>query len=83
MDGRWFAEDRRLPKAEQAQAIEESKKALLNATLLTRRLTAILEDEILKTHTLEENYEGEEWSRKVLSMFARRKALKEVIKLLP
>lgn len=83
MDSRWFREDRKLPKVEQAEAIEESKKALANSTLLIRRLTDILEEEISKTYTSEEDYTSVCWERNVLSQFARRKTLKEIIKLLP
>ena len=83
IDVRWFAEDRKLPKAEQADAIAESKKALSNATLLNRRLKVILEEMIEKTYTSETDYKGEDWERRVLTMFAKRETLKEVIKLLP
>ncbi len=83
MDNRWFSEDRKLPKADQARAIEESKKALASSTLLIRRLKQILEAEIKKTYATEEDYAGTDWERKVLSMFARRSALKDIIKILP
>ncbi len=83
MDSRWLKEDRKLPKAEQAKAIEESKKALKNSTLLVRRLTNILEEEVEKTYTTEESYVGTDWEVKTQRMFARRQTLKEIIKLLP
>lgn len=83
MDPRWFREDRKLPREEREEAITESKKALANSTLLIRRLTDILEDEISKTYTSEEDYTNVAWERNVLAMFARRKTLKEIIKLLP
>lgn len=83
IDSRWFKEDRKLPKEEVAGAKEESRKALMNSTLLVRRLTAILEDEIERTHTSEEAYEETGWERRVLAAVARRKAFKEIIKLLP
>ncbi len=83
MDSRWLREDRKLPKDEQAKAIEESKKALKNSTLLIRRLTNILEEEVDKTYTTEESYVGEGWEVKTQRMFARRQTLKEIIKLLP
>ena len=83
MDVRWLREDRKLPKHEQAKAIEESTKALKNSTLLIRRLTTILEEEVEKTYATEESYEGEGWAVKVQRMFARRQTLKEIIKLLP
>ncbi len=83
MDNRWFKEDRKLPKAEQAKAIAESEKALNSATLLNRRLQLILEEMIEKTYTSEEDYTNVAWERTVLAMFERRKTLKEIIKLLP
>lgn len=83
LDSRWFKEDRALPQLQRAAAKEESKTALANSTLLVRRLTAILEDEIARTYTSEEAYEDTGWERKVLANAARRKAFKEIIKLLP
>ena len=83
MDTRWLREDRKLPKAEQAKAIEESKKALKNSTLLVRRLTYILEEEVEKTYATEDSYEGADWERTIQRMFARRQTLKEILKLLP
>ncbi len=83
MDNRWFKEDRKLPHSEVHAAIKESTKALKNSTLLTRRLTNILEEEVAKTYTTEESYEGAGWEVKVQRLFARRQTLKEIIKLLP
>ncbi len=83
MDARWFREDRELPKSEQAKAKTETEKALKAATLLCRRLTEILEEEIDKTYTKEENYTQADWERVVFGLFQRRKVLKEIIKLLP
>ncbi len=83
MDSRWFKEDRKLPRSEVSKAIKESTKALKNSTLLVRRLTNILEEEVAKTYTTEESYEGAGWETKVQRLFARRQTLKEIIKLLP
>ena len=83
MDTRWFKEDRKLPASERDAAITQSKQALQSSNFLVRRLTKILEDEINKTYTKEEDYEGIDWSRIVFGQFQRRKVLKEIIKLLP
>jgi hypothetical protein len=83
IDSRWFAEDRKLPAHEQKEAIEKSKKALKRSTLLVRRLKAILDEEIEKTYTREEQYTEADWDRVIYGMFQRRKTLKEIIKLLP
>ena len=83
MDSRWFKEDRKLPRSEQDKAVKESKKALENSTLITRRLKDILEEEVAKTITTEESYEGKGWAVKVQRLFARRQTLKEIIKILP
>jgi hypothetical protein len=83
MDSRWFAEDRKLPKAEQAQAKLETEKALKAATLLSRRLKQILQDEVEKTYTKEEDYEGIGWEFQVTKLFARRQTLNEIINLIP
>lgn len=83
MDNRWFREDRKLPKEEQSESMEASREALLSSTLLVRRLTEILEEEVYKTYTKEEDYEGIDWARIVFGQFQRRRTLKEIIKLLP
>lgn len=83
MDARWFAEDRKLPQEQRAEAKEESRKALCNSTLLIRRLTDILSREVAKTYTSEESYTGADWERIVYGQFKRRETLKEIIKLLP
>lgn len=83
MDTRWFEEDRKLPQSEQAAAKKETEKALTSSTILSRRLTRILEKEVAKTYTVEENYTGADWDRIVFGQFQRRKTLKEIIKLLP
>ena len=83
MDARWFKEDRALPSDQRAAAKEESEKALRNSTLLIRRLTAILSEEVHRTYTKEESYTGRDWERVVYGQFKRRETLKEIIKLLP
>jgi len=83
MDSRWFKEDRALPRSERDEAKAKSEKALEASTLMSRRLTSILEEEVEKTYTSEEAYEGEGWERKVAKLFERRRTLKEIIKLLP
>lgn len=84
IDVRWFREDRKLPKGkERDEAIAESKKALANATLLNRRLKVILEEEIEKTYVSEESTSVDNYAQLVLASSARRKAFKDIIKLLP
>jgi len=82
VDSRWFKEDRALPKEDQAQAIEESKKAIAAATIIRRRLARILEEEIEKTYLTEEDIYGLDWQQKVLFQIARRKTLREVYNLI-
>jgi hypothetical protein len=84
LDARWFKEDRVPGDPELTrQQTEASDKALRNSTLLTRRLTQILEEEVAKTYLEEEAYEKPEWERIVLASASRRKTLHEIIKLLP
>lgn len=83
MDSRWFLEDRKLPRDQQAKAKQETEKALKTATILTRRLVRILEEEVAKTIVTEEEYEGAGWKRKILRAATRRATLREIIKLLP
>jgi hypothetical protein len=84
LDSRWFKEDR-VPgdPALTKQQTEETDKALRNSTLLVRRLTQILEEEVERTYLEEEKYEHPEWERLVLASASRRKTLHEIIKLLP
>jgi hypothetical protein len=83
MDSRWFKEDRTLPSGEQAKAVKESTEALKNSTLLIRRLTQILEDEIELTYRLDEDFTNPQWHTSAIANAATRKTLKKVIKLLP
>jgi hypothetical protein len=83
MDNRWFKEDRALPKGEQAEAIAETEKVLKNSTLIVRRLKAICEDEIQRTYRAEEDIENPAYTRIIIGAASRRKALKDIINILP
>ena len=82
MDARWFKEDRQYPRSEQKDQIEKSKKALANSTLMRRRLTQILEEDIEKTYSQEEDFDDPAWQRKTIAAAAERKTLRRVLKLL-
>ena len=82
MDPRWFKEDRQYPRSEQKDQIEKSKKALANSTLMRRRLTQILEEDIEKTYLQEEDFDDPAWQRKTIAAAAERKTLRRVLKLL-
>jgi len=82
MDSRWFIEDRKLPKEEQKEAIEQSKKALKNSTLFQRRLEGILQKELELSYSKEENFEAHNWEVLHISEVSRRKTLKDVLKLI-
>lgn len=82
MDSRWFSEDRKLPKEEQKEAIEESKKALKNSTLFRRRLEGILQKELEDSYRKEEDFEAHNWEIVHISEVSRRKTLKDVMKLI-
>ena len=79
----WFAEDRELPKEQQAEAKEQSDIALRNSTLFNRRLRKILKDKLEETYLAEEKYEEPNWERIALASASRRKTLREIIDLLP
>lgn len=83
MDSRWFVEDRKGPPDEIAESIEKSTIALKNSTLLTRRLKVILETEIDATNRKDEDFSNPTWEREAIANISRRKALREIIKLLP
>ena len=84
VDNRWYKEDRDQYKGEELKKQkEESEKALRNSTLIIRRLSRILEEEIQKTYLEEEEYTHQAWERVVLASAAKRKAYKQVLNLLP
>ena len=83
MDSRWFKEDRtEYPRSEQQEQIEKSEKALRNSTLMRRRLTQILEEDIEKTYSVEEDFDDPAWQRKTIAAAAERKTLRRIMKLL-
>ena len=82
MDSRWFKEDRALPKNEQKEAIELSRKALKNSTLLHRRLGLILEELFQKTLTNDEDFDNPDWNTRAVANASRRKTIREIQTLL-
>jgi hypothetical protein len=82
MDSKWFAEDRKLPKEEQKEAIEKSKEALRNSTIFRRRLEGILKEELEKSYLKEEDFEQDNWERIHISEVSNRKTLRKIIKLI-
>lgn len=83
MDSRWFKEDRQLPKGEREDAKAKTEEALKNSTLIVRLLTTIIEEEIEMTYRVEEKIEDPAYERLIIASASRRKALKDIIKLLP
>lgn len=82
MNSKWFTEDRQLPAVEQAEAIQESKKALKNSTLLTRRLRRILEELSEKSCKDDEDFSKPNWELEHVANISRRKTLKEILTML-
>jgi len=83
LDQRWFKEDRALPKEDREKAQEESDIALRNSTLMSRRLTAILEEEYKKCIQIEDDFQSPGWKKRIIALNARRKTLREIIGILP
>lgn len=82
MDSQWFKEDRKLPSQEQAEAKEESKKALLNSTFFQRRLERILNEMIAASGRDDEDFSKQNWQLEHVANISRRKVLREIIKLI-
>jgi phage gpG-like protein len=83
LDVRWFKEDReKYPRSEQQEQIKKSEEALRNSSLLRRRLVNILEEDIEKTYSVEEDFDDPAWQRKTIAAAAERKTLRRIIKLL-
>jgi hypothetical protein len=83
MDHRWFKEDReKYPRSEQSEQIAKTEKALRNSSLIRRRLLQILNEDIEKTYSVEEDFDDPAWERKTIAAAAERKTLRRIIKLL-
>lgn len=84
MDNRWYKEDRANFKG---QALKEqmtkTEEALRNSSLIVRLLKDILQEDIDKTYTVEEDFDDPAWQRKTIAAAAERKVLRRIIKLLP
>lgn len=83
MDSTWFKEDRALPKAEQAKAMEETELAVRNSSILLERLKRILNEGIQGTYSKEENIDSPNWERVALGAAVERKTLRKILNLLP
>jgi len=82
MDSRWFKEDRELPQHEQEDAKAKTTKSLNAATVFQRKLERILTDMISEGDRGDEDFDKPSWQRSHIANISRRKALKEVIKLI-
>ena len=83
MDIRWFKEDReKYPRSEQKEQIEKSAVALRNSTLMRRRLTDIMIEDLERTYLVEEDFEDPAWERKTIAAAAERKVIRRYLKLL-
>ena len=84
LDSRWFVEDRVPgdPDLSKEQT-ESTDKALRNSTLLVRRLKRIIDEDIEKTYSVEEDFDDPAWQRKTIAAAAERKTLRRLQKLLP
>jgi len=84
MDGRWFKEDRAEAKdaKELAKIQAESEKALKNSTLFQRRLERILNEVIEMSERNDEDFTEPNWQLIHAANIARRKTLREIIKLI-
>jgi len=83
MDIRWFKEDRdKYPRSEQKEQIEKSAVALRNSTLMRRRLTDIMTEDLERTYLVEEDFEDPAWERKTIAAAAERKVIRRYLKLL-
>lgn len=82
MDGKWFVEERKLPKEEQAKEKKEIEKILRNSTIIRNRLLRMLQEDMDKTYEVEENFDDPAWERKTIAAAAERKTIRRYIKLL-
>ena len=80
----WYAEDRDTYKGEELkEQMSATEKAVRASSLVISRLTRILESQIKKTYSTEEDFDDPAWERKTIAAAAERKVLRRIIKLLP
>ncbi len=80
----WFEEDRVSYKGQELkEQMDKSEKAIRASTLLTRRLRAMIEKDIEKTYSIEEDFTNPAWERLTIAAAAERKVLRRYLKLLP
>jgi len=86
VDSKWFEEDRALARKDKTVPLEElkkeSEKALKNSTLFSRRLDRILDTLIEESNRDDEDFSKPGWMRQAIANISRRKALKEIQKLI-
>lgn len=86
MDTKWFEEDRAAARQDKSVDLrklkEESEKALKNSTLFQRRLDRILDSLIEASNRDDEDFTKPHWDLVNATNVARRKALREVKKLI-
>jgi len=84
MDSRWFKEDRDKYKGDELkEQMEQSKTALKNSTLFSRRLTSILEEELEQAYRSDEDFSKPNWQTEAIANAASRKTIRRIIKILP
>lgn len=82
MHSDWFREERALPKEDQVEAKEETKKALKNSTILINRLARILNERMEATYRQDEDFSKSDWERETIANASRRKTLREILTLI-
>jgi len=83
MNSRWFKEERKLPKAQQAKAIAEAKEVLGHSTTMSEKLKRIIEEDIEQLYAGDENVGQEGWEQRALANVGGRKALRKLLEILP
>lgn len=84
LDSRWFQEDRVAGDAPLTKKqTAESDQIIRNSTIISRRLSRMIKEDIEKTYEVEEDFDNPAWERKTIAAAAERKVLRRYLKLLP
>ena len=82
MKSDWFKEERALPKEDQEEAKEATRKAIKSSTILINRLNRILNERVEETYRQEEDFSKPDWERETIANASRRKTLREILTLI-
>ena len=80
---RWTKDERELPQHERKDALERATDLILASDFVLSKLKNIIEEDIEKTYIKDEDVGTPEWTQRALANAGARKALRNILKLIP